>query len=101
MKINFKKNGGGYISGCTISFGSKEMKDLKIIDSTGKLKEIVSAKNKDENTLIIKLKESKEGVSMYEHNSKSPKDLITEQELSELEGLTEGQLADYIAENEI
>ena len=32
MKMNFKKNGGGYISGCTIAFGSKEMKDLKLID---------------------------------------------------------------------
>ena len=32
MKINFKKNGGGYISGCTIAFGSKEMKDLKLIE---------------------------------------------------------------------
>ena len=56
MKINFKKNGGGYISGCTISFGSKEMKDLKLIDEKGKLREIESAKNTDENTLIIKIK---------------------------------------------
>lgn len=38
---------------------------------------------------------------MDENNSKSPKDLITEQELSELENMTEGQLAEYFAENEI
>lgn len=59
MKINFKKNGGGYISGCTISFGSKEMKDLNLVDKNGNLKEIESAKNKDENTLIINLKKLK------------------------------------------
>ena len=29
MKINLKKNGDGYISGCTIAFGSREMKKLK------------------------------------------------------------------------
>ena len=56
MKIKFKKNGGRYISGCTISFGSKEMRDLKLINEDGKLKEIISAKSEDNNTLIIKLK---------------------------------------------
>ena len=56
MKINFKKNGGGYTSGCTISFGSKEMKDLNLVDKNGNLKEIKSAENKDENTLIINFK---------------------------------------------
>ncbi len=30
----------------------------------------------------------------------SPKDLITEQETDELSNMTEGQLADYLAENE-
>lgn len=58
MKMNFKKNGGGYISGCTIAFGSKEMKDLKLIDEKGSLKEIKSAENKDENTLIINFKKN-------------------------------------------
>ncbi len=58
MKTNLKKNGGGYISGCTISFGSKEMKDLKLIDKNGNLKEIESANNKDENTLIINFKKN-------------------------------------------
>lgn len=53
MKMNFKKNGGGYISGCTIAFGSKEMKDLNLVDKNGNLKEIKSVENKDENTLII------------------------------------------------
>ena len=57
MKMNFKKNGGGYISGCTIAFGSKEMKDLNLIDKDGNLKEIEYAKSKNENELIIKLKE--------------------------------------------
>lgn len=56
MKMNFKKNGGGYISGCTIAFGSKEMKDLKLIDNDGNLKEIKSVENKGENTLIINFK---------------------------------------------
>ena len=56
MKMNFKKNGGGYVSGCTIAFGSKEMKDLNLVDKNGNLKEIKSAENKDEDTLIIKFK---------------------------------------------
>lgn len=56
MKINFKKNGGGYISGCTISFGSKEMKDLKLLDNDGNLKKIKSIESKGENTLIITFK---------------------------------------------
>lgn len=56
MKINFKKNGGGYISGCTIAFGGAEMKDLHLVDKDGNLKQIVSAKNKGENTIIIELK---------------------------------------------
>ena len=58
MKINFKKNGGGYISGCTIAFGSKEMKDLKLLDKDGNLKEIENAENKGENTLIINFKKN-------------------------------------------
>ncbi len=56
MKMNFKKNGGGYISGCTIAFGSKEMKDLNLVDKDGNLKEIKDAKNNGENTLIINFK---------------------------------------------
>lgn len=36
---------------------------------------------------------------MEEKTSKSPKDLLTEQETTELENMTEGQLADYFAEN--
>ena len=58
MKMNFKKNGGGYVSGCTIAFGSKEMKDLNLIDEKGSLKEIKSVENKDENTLIINFKKN-------------------------------------------
>ena len=56
MKINFKKNGKGYTSGCTISFGSKEMRDLNLIDKDGNLKNIVSAQNIDDNTILIKIK---------------------------------------------
>lgn len=56
MKMNFKKNGGGYVSGCTISFGSKEMKELNLVDKDGNLKEIEIAENKGENTLIINFK---------------------------------------------
>ena len=58
MKINYKKNGGGYISGCTIAFGGREMRDLKIVDKDGNLKEIESAINKGENTLIINFKKN-------------------------------------------
>lgn len=36
---------------------------------------------------------------MDDKNTKSPKDLITEQETADLENMTEGQLADYLAEN--
>lgn len=56
MKMNFKKNGGGYISGCTIAFGSKEMKDLNLVNEKGNLKEIKDVKNNGENTLIINFK---------------------------------------------
>lgn len=56
MKMNYKKNGKGYLSGCTISFGSKEMRDLKLINNNGELREIESAKNKDDNTIIINFK---------------------------------------------
>lgn len=59
MKMNFKKNGGGYISGCTIAFGSKEMKDLNLVDEKGNLKEIKDVKNNGENTLIINFKKNK------------------------------------------
>lgn len=58
MKMNFKKNGGGYVSGCTIAFGSKEMKDLNLVDKDGNLKEIENAKNKGKNTLIINFKKN-------------------------------------------
>lgn len=34
---------------------------------------------------------------MDEKSNKSPKDLLTEQETSELENMTEGQLAEYFA----
>ena len=58
MKMNFKKNGGGYISVCTIAFGSKEMKDLNLVDKKGNLKEIKNVENKGENTLIINFKKN-------------------------------------------
>ena len=58
MKINFKKNGGGYISGCSISFGSQEMRNLHLVDEEGNLKQIVSAKNKGEDTIIIEVKKN-------------------------------------------
>ena len=58
MTINYKKNGGGYLSGCYISFGAEEMKNLKIIDKNGNLKEIESAENEEGNTLIIHFKKN-------------------------------------------
>jgi len=36
-----------------------------------------------------------------EDKTKGPKDLLTEQECSQLENMTEGQLADYLAEMEL
>ncbi len=47
MKINLKKNGDGYISGCTIAFGSKEMKNLKLVDENGNLKKLNLLKIKE------------------------------------------------------
>lgn len=38
---------------------------------------------------------------MEDKNTKSPKDLLTEQEVSEIENMTEGQLAEYLAQIEI
>lgn len=34
---------------------------------------------------------------MDKNTSKSPKDLLTEQETAELDNMTEGQLAEYLA----
>ena len=39
--------------------------------------------------------------TMEEKNTKGPKDLLTEQEVSEIENMTEGQVAEYLAQNEI
>ena len=68
MKTNLKKNGKGYISGCTISFGSKEMKDLNLVDENGNLKEIVSANNIDKNTILIKLKKEEKVMERIDIN---------------------------------
>lgn len=35
---------------------------------------------------------------MNEKITKGPKDLLTEQEIAELENMTEGQLTDYLAD---
>ena len=56
MTINFKKNGSGYTSGCTIAFGSREMRELKLVDKDGNLRKVESAENVDDNTIIIKIK---------------------------------------------
>ena len=69
MKTNFKKNGKGYISGCTISFGSKEMKDLNLVDENGNLKEIISANNIDKNTILIKLKKEEKVMERIDINN--------------------------------
>lgn len=58
MRINFKKNGGGYVSGCTISFGSREMQNLNLVDKEGNLREIENAENKGKDILIIKFKKN-------------------------------------------
>ena len=40
MKLVPKKNGKGYFTSFTLSFGSKEAKDLKLLDENGNVKKI-------------------------------------------------------------
>lgn len=56
MTICFKKNGQGSISGCSINFGSKEMRNLNLIEN-GKLKKIKNVEN-EKNKLIIYLEKA-------------------------------------------
>lgn len=53
MKLVPKKNGKGYATSFTISFGSKEAKDLNLLDENGEVKKIKSAKSIDNNTIQI------------------------------------------------
>ena len=41
-----------------LHFGSREMKSLHLVNNKGKLKEITSVINEDEDTLIIKFRKS-------------------------------------------
>jgi len=40
MKLYAKKNGAGYITTYQVVFGSKEAKNLKLVDEYGNVKEI-------------------------------------------------------------
>lgn len=57
MKLASRKNGLGYVTSYTITFGSHEAKDLKLVDENGNLKKIKSVKTVSENTLMIFLEE--------------------------------------------
>lgn len=56
MKLTSKKNGKGYETSYIISFGSKEARDLKLIDENNKVKEIDSVENIENNSILIKFK---------------------------------------------
>lgn len=81
------------VKGKNISLGC--FKDLKDAKKARKL-----AEDKYYKPIIDKYLKGGD-CNMEEKNTKSPKDLITEQETSELKNMTEGQLAEYFAENEI
>lgn len=58
MKLVPKKNGKGYATAYTISFGSKEAKDLNMLDENGNVKKIKSAESIDNDTIIIKFEKN-------------------------------------------
>ncbi|MCI8616829.1 MAG: hypothetical protein HFJ60_00960 [Clostridia bacterium] len=53
MKLVPKKNGKGYFTSFTLSFGSKEAKDLKLLDENGNVKKIKLAKSISDNEIQI------------------------------------------------
>lgn len=55
MKLVPKKNGKGYATSFSITFGSKEAKDLNLLDKNGDVKNIKSAESIDNDTIVIKL----------------------------------------------
>lgn len=56
MKLTAKKNGKGYETSYTITFGSKEARNLKLLDVNNKVKEIKSAEIVDNDSILIKFK---------------------------------------------
>ena len=52
MKLTAKKNGKGYETSYAITFGSKEARELKLLDENNKVKEILSAEIVDDGILI-------------------------------------------------
>lgn len=52
MKLTAKKNGKGYETSYAITFGSKEARELKLLDENNKVKEILSAEIIDDGILI-------------------------------------------------
>ncbi|CDE83597.1 unknown [Clostridium sp. CAG:273] len=57
MKLTAKKNGKGYETSYVITFGSKEARDLRLLDENNKVKEIQSAEIIDDG-ILIKFKEN-------------------------------------------
>jgi len=58
MKLVPKKNGKGYATSYIISFGSKEAKELNLLDKNGNVKKIKSAESINTNVIQIKLEEN-------------------------------------------
>lgn len=56
MKLTAKKNGKGYATSYAITFGSKEARDLKLLDENNKVKEIQSAEIVENEGIFIKFK---------------------------------------------
>ncbi len=58
MKLVPKKNGKGYETSFILSFGSEEARNLKLLDENGNVKKIKSAKNINENEILIILEKN-------------------------------------------
>lgn len=57
MTLYAKKNGQGYITSYQVIFGSREAKNLKLVNEKGITKEIVNAEIVGTNIIQIKLKD--------------------------------------------
>ena len=57
MTLYPKKNGKGYITSYQVIFGSREARNLKLVNEKGITKEIVNAEIVDTDIIQIKLKD--------------------------------------------
>lgn len=55
MKLTAKKNGKGYTTSYMLSFGSKEARDLNLLDTNNKVREIQSVEVIENEGILIKL----------------------------------------------